>query len=53
MPAGKKNLQGSTLQRILKTSKNVSRYLVTTRATGNEDMNNEKRVVIHEDLSVV
>src|SRR3954464_9752878 len=32
--ARKKNLQGSRLQRILETPKNVSRYLVTTRATG-------------------
>ena len=29
------------------------RHLVTTRATGNQGMNSEDRVVIHEDLSVV
>src|SRR3954464_4351677 len=31
--AGKKNLQGSRLQRIHEPLKNVSRYLVTTRST--------------------
>ena len=43
MQAGKKNLQGSRLQRILETSKNVSRYLVTTRATGIGCMNKVHR----------
>ena len=41
--ASKKNLQGSRLQRILETSKNVSRYLVTTRATGIGCMNKVHR----------
>ena len=41
--AGKKNLQGSRLQRILETSKNVSRYLVITRATGIGCMNKVHR----------
>src|SRR3954468_6787574 len=41
--AGKKNLQGSRLQRILETPKNVSRYLVTTRATGIGCMNKVHR----------
>ena len=53
MQAGKKNLQSSRLPRISKTSKRIMRHLVSTRATGNEGMNNEERVVIHEDLSVV
>ena len=41
--AGKRNLQGSRLQRILETPKNVSRYLVTTRATGIGYMNKVHR----------
>src|SRR3954462_15190768 len=43
MPAGKKNLQGSRLPRISETSKNVSRYLVTTRETGTGCMNKAHR----------
>ena len=41
--ARKKNLQGSRLQRILETPKNVLRYLVTTRATGIGCMNKVHR----------
>src|SRR4051812_41772121 len=43
MQASKKNLQGSKLQRIFETSKNVPRYLVTTRATGTGCMNKVHR----------
>src|SRR3954463_2137051 len=46
--AGKENLQGRRLQRILETSKNVSRYLVTTRATGTGCMNK-----VHRNFSMV
>ena len=46
--ARKKNLQGSMLQRILETSKNVSRYLVIKRATGNRIMNK-----VHRNLLMV
>ena len=53
MQVGKKNLQSSRLPRIPKTSESIMRHLVTTRATRNEGMNSEERVVIHEDLSVV
>ena len=53
MQTSKKKLQNSRLPRIYKTSESIMRHLVTTRATGNEGMNNEERVVIHEDLSVV
>ena len=53
MQAGKNNLQSSRLPRISKTSESIMSHLVTTRATGNEGMNSEEGVVIHEDLSVV
>src|SRR3954467_14322331 len=40
---GQKNLQSSRVQRIFETPKNVSRYLVTTRATGIGCMNKVHR----------
>ena len=43
MRAGKKNLQSSRLLRIPRTSKNVSRYLVTRRATGMKAWTSRKK----------